>query len=274
MTTVIDRSLGSLPLQGELSLARVKGELVATPQDLYIPPEALEVFLDAFEGPLDLLLYLIKRSNIDILDIPVAEITHQYMGYIELMQESRFALAAEYLVMAATLAEIKSRLLLPRPSTMDDEVDDPRAELIRRLQDYERFKQAAESLDELPRLEREHWQAGAALPRLPEAAQAEPEVALDQLLRALSGVLKRAECFTHHQISPERLSTRQRMTELLEALRGGGFCDFVSLFSPEEGRQGVVITFLALMELIKEALVELVQHEPFGQIHVKARLQS
>ncbi len=262
-----------VPVQAELPLALVRGEPVTElPQDLYIPPEALEVFLDAFEGPLDLLLYLIKRNNMDILDIPVAEITRQYMGYIDLMQESRFGLAAEYLVMAATLAEIKSRLLLPRQAGDDeDDEGDPRAELIRRLQQYERFKQAAETLDTLPRLEREHWSVSAEVPPLPEYT-AEPEVELAELLQALAGLLRRAENYTHHQISQERLSTRQRMTELLERLRGRGFCPFVSLFAPEEGREGVVVTFLAMMELIKESLVELVQHEPFGMIHVKARV--
>jgi segregation and condensation protein A len=255
----------------QLPLALVYGEaFTELPQDLYIPPDALEVFLDAFEGPLDLLLYLIRKQNIDILDIPVAEITRQYMGYVELMKAVRLELAAEYLVMAAMLAEIKSRMLLPRASEAEEDEEDPRAELIRRLQEYERFKQAAEELDDLPRVGRD-----LQVPLLP-APQARgrtllPEVSLDELLMAMAEVLRRAELFESHQVTRELLSTRERMSEVLARLQGGGFVAFVELFRAEEGKLGVVVTFMAILELVKESLVELVQNEPFTAIHVRLR---
>ncbi len=261
----------SAPEPEQLRLALVYGEAVTElPQDLYIPPDALEVFLEAFEGPLDLLLYLIRKQNIDILDIPVAEITRQYMGYVELMKSVRLELAAEYLVMAAMLAEIKSRMLLPRSAIAEDEEDDPRAELIRRLQEYERFKAAAENVDRLPRLGRD-----ISVPRLdaPEARARKllPEVSLEELLLSMAEVLRRADMFESHQVTREALSTRERMSEVLERLKGGGFVAFVALFSAEEGRLGVVVTFMAVLELIKESLVELVQNEPFAPIHVRLR---
>ena len=264
----------AIPVPEQLPLALVYGEAVTEmPQDLYIPPDALEVFLEAFEGPLDLLLYLIRKQNIDILDIPVAEITRQYMGYVELMKVARLELAAEYLVMAAMLAEIKSRMLLPRSSEEDDDEDDPRAELIRRLQEYERFKAAAEDLDELPRLGRD-----LHVPRL-EAPQARartllPQVELSELLLAMAEVLRRADMFESHQVTREALSTRERMSEVLERLREGHFVPFVQLFRIEEGRLGVVVTFMAILELIKESLVELVQNEPFAPIHVRVRAEA
>lgn len=259
--------------QQELPFALVYGQAVTElPQDLYIPPDALEVFLEAFEGPLDLLLYLIRKQNIDILDIPVAAITHQYMSYVELMKSVRLELAAEYLVMAAMLAEIKSRMLLPRSSEAEEEEDDPRAELIRRLQEYERFKQAAEGIDQLPRVGRD-----LTVPRLdaPEARARKllPDVALEELLLSMAEVLRRADMFESHQVTREALSTRERMSEVLEKLKGGAFVPFVSLFTPEEGRLGVVVTFMAVLELIKEQLVELVQNEPFAAIHVRARAE-
>jgi segregation and condensation protein A len=259
--------------QQELPFALVYGRAVTEmPLDLYIPPDALEVFLEAFEGPLDLLLYLIRKQNIDVLDIPVAEITRQYMGYVELMQSVRLELAAEYLVMAAMLAEIKSRMLLPRSSEAPEEEDDPRAELIRRLQEYERYKAAAEGLDMLPRVGRD-----LTVPRL-EAPQAQarkllPDVALEELLLSMAQVLRRADMFESHQVSRETLSTRERMSEVLERLKGGAFVPFVDLFTAEEGRLGVVVTFMAVLELIKESLVELVQNEAFGPIHVRARAE-
>ncbi|MFJ4196137.1 segregation and condensation protein A [Pseudomonas sp. NPDC089534] len=232
----------------------------------------MEVFLEAFEGPLDLLLYLIRKQNIDILDIPVAEITRQYMGYVELMQSVRLELAAEYLVMAAMLAEIKSRMLLPRAETVEDEEEDPRAELIRRLQEYERFKSAAEGIDELSRVGRD-----VIVPKL-DAPQAQvrklhPDVILDELLMSMSEVLRRGDMFESHQVSREALSTRERMSDVLERLKGGGFVPFVELFTAEEGRLGVVVTFMAILELVKESLVELVQNEPFAAIHVRARAE-
>lgn len=254
--------------QEELPFALVDGQpLTVIPEDLYIPPDALEIILEAFEGPLDLLLYLIKRQNIDIVDIPIAEITRQYMDYISLMESLRLELAAEYLVMAAMLAEIKSRMLLPRPVEEGDE-DDPRAELIRRLQEYERFKKAAEDLDGLPRLERDLHLAQAALPEL-ERRRPLPDVTLQELLISLREVLQRSEAFSSHHIQREPLSVRERMTWVLERLRGGGHVEFASLFTVEEGRLGVVVSFLAILELVKESLVEVVQSEPFAPIYLK-----
>jgi segregation and condensation protein A len=260
----------SRPLQEEMPFAVVMGrEITALPKDLYIPPDALEVFLEAFEGPLDLLLYMIKRQNLDILEINVAEITRQYMGYIEMMEAMQFELAAEYLLMAAMLAEIKSRMLLPR-QVIDEDEDDPRAELIRRLQEYERFKKAAEDVDVLPRLGRDVFVATAKEPdRNRERPQ--PDVAMQELLLALSNVLHRAQMYESHKIQLERLSTRERMSQVLEALAGKQFVPFVSLFRLSEGKIGVVVTFLAIMELIKESLVEIVQSDAYGAIHVKAR---
>ena len=259
--------------QQELPFALVYGQAVTEmPLDLYIPPDALEVFLEAFEGPLDLLLYLIRKQNIDVLDIPVAEIPRQYMGYVELMQSVRLELAAEYLVMAAMLAEIKSRMLLPRSSEVEAEEDDPRAELIRRLQEYERYKAAAEGIDGLSRVGRD-----VTVPLLdaPEARARKllPDVSLEEVLLSMAEVLRRADMFESHQVTREALSTRERMSEVLERLKGGAFVPFVSLFSAEEGKLGVVVTFMAVLELIKESLVELVQNEAFGPIHVRARAE-
>lgn len=266
----ITNERASSPLQEEMPFAVVMGkEVTALPKDLYIPPEALEVFLEAFEGPLDLLLYMIKRQNLDILEINVAEITRQYMGYIDMMKAMQFELAAEYLLMAAMLAEIKSRMLLPRQVVEEDE-EDPRAELIRRLQEYERFKQAAEDIEALPRLGRDVFLAKAKEPDR-SMARPQPDVAMQELLLALSDVLNRAEMFESHKVQLERLSTRERMSQVLSSLVGKQFVPFVSLFRLSEGKIGVVVTFLAIMELIKESLVEIVQNEAYGVIHVKAR---
>ena len=267
----VERVLSS-PQQGEMPFAIVMGqEMTELPKDLYIPPQALEVILEAFEGPLDLLLYLIRRQNLDILDIGVAEITNQYMQYVELMDAMQFELAAEYLLMAAMLAEIKSRMLLPRSSEVEEDEDDPRANLIRRLQEYERFKQAAEEIDALPRVERDTWVAKVEPPDL-KRDRPLPDLEMRELLVALGEVLKRADMYESHQIQRESLSTRERMSDVLEVLRASNFVPFVSLFKAEEGRLGVVVTFLAIMELIKESLVEIVQTEAFGPIHVKARV--
>ncbi len=256
----------------QLPLALVYGEaMTALPMDLYIPPDALEVILEAFEGPLDLLLYLIRKENIDILDIQVAQITHQYMGYVELMKAVRLELAAEYLVMAAMLAEIKSRMLLPRSRhSAADEEDDPRAELIRRLQEYERIKTAAEDLDEIPRLGRDVFIAKAVAPDA-RSRRLVPDVAFEEVLLAMAEVLRRANMFESHQISRETLSTRERMSMVLEALRDGSFVPFARLFSIKEGRLGVVVTFMAILELVKESLIELVQNEPYSEIHVRTK---
>ena len=259
------------PLQEEMPFAVIQGkELTILPKDLYIPPDALEVILEAFEGPLDLLLYLIRRQNLDILDIDVAEITRQYLGYIELMASIQLELAAEYLVMAAMLAEIKSRMLLPRQQAEEEDEEDPRAELIKRLQEYERFKQAAEDVDELPRMGRDIHQATAEAPDR-DQQRPHPDVDIKELVTALADVLKRSEMFESHQVEMEKLSTRERMSQVMENLRDNQFVPFVALFTLEEGRLGVVVTFLAVMELIKESLVEIVQSESFGPIHVKAK---
>lgn len=255
--------------QEEMPFALVQGEPVTEiPHDLYIPPDALEVILDAFEGPLDLLLYLIRRQNLDILDIPINEITRQYVEYIEMLKAMQFELAAEYLVMAAILAEIKSRMLLPRPTSEEGEEEDPRAELVRRLQEYERFKQAAEDLDELPRLGRDFALTEAHLENL-VVNREPPKVELRELLTALKDVLSRAELFTSHQISSEPLSVRERMSRIMSLLGEKPYMEFHRLFDPEEGRMGVVVSFLALMELTREQLVDLVQNEPFGMIYIK-----
>ncbi|WP_167334524.1 segregation and condensation protein A [Pseudomonas cremoricolorata] len=230
----------------------------------------MEVFLDAFEGPLDLLLYLIRKQNIDILDIPVAEITRQYMTYVELMKNVRLELAAEYLVMAAMLAEIKSRMLLPRSAEVEAEEGDPRAELIRRLQQYERFKAAAEDLDQLPRQGRDFYVPRLEAP-LAKVRKLLPQVSLPELLMSMAEVMRRNDLFESHQITREVLSTRERMSHVLERLRGGGFVPFVELFTAEEGKLGVVVTFMAILELVKESLIELVQNEPFTPIHVRVR---
>lgn len=262
---------GGQPQQGEMPFAIVMGQAITElPKDLYIPPQALEVFLEAFEGPLDLLLYLIKRQNLDILEIDVSRITEQYMQYVELMDAMQFELAGEYLLMAAMLAEIKSRMLLPRSEELEEDEEDPRAQLIRRLQEYERFKKVAEDIEEMPRVERDTWIGSAEPPQL-ERTKPEPDIEMRELLLALGEVLRRADMFESHHIQREALSTRERMSQVLERLSGAQFVPFVSLFTAQEGRLGVVVTFLALMELIKEALVEIVQSENFGPIHVKAR---
>ena len=258
------------PEQVELPFAVVNGEPFSQlPRDLYIPPQALEVFLEAFEGPLDLLLYLIRRHNHDILDIPLAEITRQYMQYIELMQELQLELAGEYLVMAATLAEIKSRMLLPRPPSGPDEGEDPRAELVRRLQEYERFKRAAQELDGLTRLERDVWPTVVELKER-RVVGALPQITLQEMLVAFKEVVARAEMFAHHHIARERLSVGERMSDILAMLGSAGFVEFTRLFRPEEGRMGVTVTFVAILELMREGLIDIVQAEPYAPLHVRA----
>jgi segregation and condensation protein A len=258
------------PAQGEMPFAVVEGQpIIEMPRDLYIPPQALEVFLEAFEGPLDMLLYLIRRQNLDILDIPIAEITRQYMRYIELMQVLQLELAGEYLLMAATLAEVKSRMLLPRVGN-DDAADeaDPRAELVRRLQEYERFKRAAEGIDRMPRLERDTWVASAELVDR-KVVRIPPPVTLQEMLSAFQEVLSRSDMFAHHHVQREPLSVRQRMTDVLSALQANAFVDFVRLFTAEEGRRGVTVTFVAILELLREGLIEIVQSEAYAPLHVR-----
>ncbi|MGE0115260.1 MAG: ScpA family protein [Steroidobacteraceae bacterium] len=252
-----------------MPFAMVEGEpYTEVPRDLYIPPDALQVFLEAFEGPLDLLLYLIRKQNLDILDIPIAEITRQYMGYIDVMENLQLELAGEYLLMAAMLAEIKSRMLLPRSRSEDgQEEEDPRAELVRRLQEYERFKKAADDLDRLQRLDRD------VLPAMVEmverrVVQMHPEVTLTEMLKAFREVVQRSEHFSHHHIQRERLSQRQRMTEILALLEQAEFVEFIRLFKPEEGRMGVTVTFISILELMKEGMLDIVQTEPYAPLHV------
>ena len=258
------------PEQGEMPFAMVEGQpLTQLPRDLYIPPQALEVFLEAFEGPLDLLLYLIRRQNLDVLDIPIASITKQYMEYIELMQELELELAGEYLLMAAMLAEIKSRMLLPRAHAEGQlEEEDPRAELVRRLQEYERFKKAAEDIDRLERLERDGWLASAEVTER-KVVKLVPQVTLQEMLVAFKDVLARSAMFAHHHVQRERLSVRERMSDILSQLREASFVEFVKLFRPEEGRMGVTVTFIAVLELTREGLIEVVQAEAYQPIHVR-----
>src|ERR1700678_2607674 len=263
------------PAQAEMPFAVVEGQpITEMPRDLYIPPQALEVLLEAFEGPLDMLLYLIRRENLDILDIPIAEITRQYMRYIELMQVLQLELAGEYLLMAATLAEVKSRMLLPRVAS-DEPTDetDPRAELVRRLQEYERFKRAAEGIDRMPRLERDTWMASADLVdrkvvRLP------PQVTLQEMLLAFQEVLSRSDMFAHHHVQREPLSVRPRMTDVLSSLTAGAFVDFVQWVRADEGRRGVTVPFVAILELLREGLIEIAQAEAYAPLHVRFAISA
>jgi segregation and condensation protein A len=254
-------------------IATVRGQPLAQfPSDLYIPPQALEVLLEAFTGPLDLLLYLIKKKNFDILDIPVAEITRQYMRYIELMQVLEIELAVEYLVMAAILTEIKSRLLLPKPAEIQtsDEVD-PRAELIRRLQEYERTKQAAQALEQLPRLGRDVFlaMAEAGLASSAENPRQTQPLALEALVEAFQTVLARAALRARHSIAEEPLSIKERMSQILHKITTQSQIKFIELFKLDEGRMGVVVTFMALLELWRQSLIELSQAKPFEEIEVR-----
>ena len=251
-------------------VAIVGGEaLLELPADLHIPPDALEVFLETFEGPLDLLLYLIRRHNLDILEVSVAEVTEQYMRYIELMQVLKLELAGEYLLMAATLASIKSRLLLPRHDAEGEE-DDPRAELMRRLQEYERIKAAAQDIGELPRVERDIFPVRPERPE-PVKRRANPAVDLKEVLVALAEVLHRMEMYQHHAVQMEPLSVRERMSDVLVRLgERSDFVPFLELFRAEEGRMGVVVTFLAVTELIREQLIDFVQNEAYAPIYVRA----
>ena len=266
----VPEALLASPEQVEMPFAMVHGEPVTQlPKDLYIPPQALEVFLEAFEGPLDLLLYMIRRQNLDILDIPIADITRQYMEYITLMEGLQLELAGEYLVMAATLAEIKSRMLLPRAVDPNaGEEGDPRADLVRRLQEYERFKSAAESIDRIPRLERDTWVGSADLTER-KSSRPLPQIAMQEMLLAFRDVVQRSEMFAHHHIRRERLSVRVRMSDILANLERASFVEFVNLFKPEEGRMGVTVTFVAILELVREGLIEIVQTEAYSPIHVR-----
>lgn len=239
------------------------------PHDLYVPPDALEVYLETFHGPLDLLLYLIRKNNVDILNIPIAEITRQYLTYVEAMKALHLELAAEYLVMAATLAEIKSRLLLPRHEESSEEAD-PRAELIRRLQEYERIKAAAEDLEAMPRLGRDTFSVTLALPQVAPKKSAPMVMAMPDLLEAFLAVLKRSDMMATHKVAKETLSVRERMSHVLELINREKFIPFQACFNVEEGRMGVVVSFLALLELLRLKFIDMVQSEPFAPIYLKA----
>lgn len=239
------------------------------PEDLYIPPDALEVILELFEGPLDLLLYLIRRQNLDIVNIPIAQITHQYIAYIQMMGILNMELAAEYLVMAALLAEIKSRMLLPRQPEAEEEDEDPRATLIRRLQEYEIIKTAAEEMDQMPRFERDIFACDVDISDL-QIEKALPDVQLKEMLLAFQDVLKRVEQLSHHHITKEPLSVRERMSAILENLKGADSLLFSQLFIRKEGRPGVVVSFLAILELGKEGLIEIIQLDPFAELRVRS----
>jgi segregation and condensation protein A len=263
----MDSKTAALP-ELEQAFARVNGAPFAQlPEDLYIPPDALQVFLELFEGPLDLLLYLIRRQNVDIINIPIAQITEQYIAYINMMQDLDLELAAEYLVMAALLAEIKSRMLLPRPPEAEDEDEDPRATLIRRLQEYEMIKYAAEDIDRMARLERDIFLTDVDITTLnPEIIL--PDIELKEMLLAFQQVLKRVEQLSHHQITKEPLSVRERMATILANLKGEDSLLFSQLFTRKEGRHGVVVSFLAILELSKERLIDIIQSEPFAELRV------
>ncbi len=264
---VIDEIVNEEQIDSNI-VAMFKGmALTKLPEDLYIPPDALEVFLETFEGPLDLLLYLIRKNNLDILDIPIASITHQYMQYVDLMKDLRLELAADYLVMAAMLAEIKSRMLLPRQENSVEE-EDPRAELIRRLQEYERFKKAAEDFELLPRLGREIFTQAIFVPTMTLPA-AKPEVSLNELLDAFLDILKRSELMATHRVQKEPLSVREKMSQVLQKITERGYMPFSECFSMEEGRLGIVVSFLAVLELLRLGAIDIVQTGPFSPIHLK-----
>lgn len=265
----------SEPIQQPLPLAFVNGQaFLDRPEDLYIPPEALEVILEAFEGPLDLLLYLIRRQKFDIVNLPVLQITTQYMQYVELMKEIKLELAGEYLLMAAILAEIKSRLLLPKRPDAEEDEEDPRAELIRRLREYELIKDAAQQLDAIPRQERDIFVAKAQPAESVEPIKILSHVSLQELVVSFQGALKRSQAFEHHHVERESLSTRERMAWILEQVSREHFTGFDRLFNANEGKAGVVVTFLAILELVKESLIEMVQSEPYANIHIKVKLSG
>ncbi len=249
--------------------AVVMGEVMNEwPQDLFIPPDALEVVLESFEGPLDLLLYLIRKQNLDILNIPVADITRQYMGYVELMRAANLDLAAEYLVMAALLGEIKSRMLLPKPKSELEDEEDPMAALVRRLQEYERFSDAANQLDDRPRLDRDIFKVDVEFDD-PNPPELKAQVSLDQLVKAFQAIVDRADANQHMLVSRETLSLRERMTSILQRLQEKEYLSFGELFTVEEGRLGVVVSFIALLELFRDDMLVVVQTEPLAPIHIK-----
>ncbi len=264
------QGLNSPTVQQPLALAFVNGEaLIEKPEDLYIPPDALEVILETFEGPLDLLLYLIRKQKFDIVELPVLQVTQQYMKYVDTMTDVKLELAGEYLVMAAMLAEIKSRLLLPKVAGEHEEEEDPRAELIRRLKEYELIKNAAQAMDNAPRMQRDLFVAHAETSDNVQPIKFLPQVQLQELALAFSLALQRANAFEHHHIAKETLSTRERMSKLMLQLKQDEYLGLDQLLSAEEGKAGVVVTFISILELVKEGLVMLQQANPYSNIHVK-----
>lgn len=263
------------PQQQSLPLGFVRGEaLLDKPEDLYIPPDALELILESFSGPMDLLLYLIRRQKLDIIDLPILPVTTQYMEYVDMMKELKLELAADYLVMAAMLAEIKSRMLLPKPPALDEEEQDPRAELVRRLQEYEAIRQGAQHIAEQPQIDRDQFVLKSSTNAAELVQHALPEVSVNELALAFAAALKQAELQEHHQVHREKLSTRERMSQILDLLQHSRRLSLTELFRPEEGRQGVVVSFLAILELVKEALVDVVQVEAFSAIHIAAKAEE
>lgn len=259
------------PRQSEFNLATINGEQILLPHDdLYIPPNALKIFLESFEGPLDLLLYFIRKQNLDILDINVAEITNQYVEYIELMEKLQFDLAGEYLLMAAYLTEIKSRMMLPVETAEDELEDDPRAELIKRLQEYERFKTASMKIESMPRINRDFFSASTALPEF-ESKEALPSLELEKLSNIFYELLEKQKLRGSHIIEFEKLSTREKMSYILDLLVNDKYLDFFKICIVEEGKIGIIVNFLALLELVKDSLITLIQSEDFGQIHLSAK---
>lgn len=268
---VVEEAAPPAEIAGVNAFATVKGQaIVDLPKDLYIPPDAMKVLLEAFEGPLDFLLYLIRKQNLDILDIPIADVTRQYMEYINLMQELSLELAAEYLVMAAILAEIKSRMLLPRIEDPENPENDPRAELVRRLQEYERFKQAAEDIDKLPRLERDTFCVQTDSSQI-AVDKPLPHVTMQEIVMALADVMQRVELTANHQVHLDALSVREKMTTILDRLQDKEHILFTDLFSLQEGKLGIVVTFLAMLELMKQHLVDFVQAAAFAPIYLKVK---
>ena len=261
--------IADFALRDGAAIAKVHGEpMLELPHDLYIPPEALEVFLDAFEGPLDLLLYLIRKQNINVLEIPMAELTRQYLAYVEMMRRTQLELAAEYLLMAAVLIEIKSRMLLPKPpSLLGEEPDDPRAELVRRLLEYERMKQAAREIDALPLADRDFATVRVWFDRV--AAARLPDVAPEDLRGAWAGLVARARINRHHLVSREQLSVRAEMTRILKALEPLRFAEFTTLFALHADVAHLIVTFLALLELAREQLIDITQAEPYAPIYAR-----
>jgi segregation and condensation protein A len=262
--------LADAPVQQPLPLAFINGEaLIEKPEDLFIPPDALELILEAFEGPLDLLLYLIRKQKFDIVNLPVYQVTQQYMEYVELMKDIKLELAAEYLLMAAILAEVKSRMLLPKRADAQEDEDDPRAELIRRLKEYELIKNASQELDNIPRQERDVFPARAETSDSVAPIRVLPKIRLKDLVLGFQGAMQRAQAFEHHHIEKETLSTRERMSLILQQISSEHFIGFDELFQAREGKAGVVVTFLAILELAKESLIELVQAQPYANIHIR-----